>query len=213
MIKAVLIDFDGTLVTRDILDILCGIVEKEKESEQINREFLNGLQTGHASLVERINLLKGVTLSEIASVLEKEMYLTKGAKELLDFFNKKHIVSILNSGNLVQVLQYYQRKLDISYVVGTHPQMVDETIVGIGEADFRGNNFKLQGIQQILEALSIKPNETLAIGDSPADKNIFSFAGISIAINAKNGIEEYATYMIKDDLREAIPIMQKLLSN
>lgn len=43
-----------------------------------------------------------------------------------------------------------------------------------------------------------------------ADKNIFSFAGTSIAINAKNGIEEYATYVIKDDLREAVPIIQKL---
>lgn len=141
MIKAVLIDFDGTLVTRDILDILCGIVGKEKESEQINREFLNGLRTGHTSLVERINLLKGVTLSEIASVLEKEMYLTKGAKELLDFLNRKHIVSILNSGNLVQVLQYYQKILGISYVVGTNPKMAGEMIVGISEADFSSKDF------------------------------------------------------------------------
>ncbi|MDP3994327.1 MAG: HAD-IB family phosphatase [bacterium] len=209
MFKAVLIDFDGTLVKRDILDILCGIAGKEKESKRINKEFHNGLRTGRVSLIQRINFLKGVTLGEIKTVLDKKQYLTKGAKELLDFLNKESIVSILHSGNLVPVLQYFQRSLNISYVVGTQPQMDGDRIVGISDADFPSRNFKLQGIQKILVSLSIKPHEAFAIGDSPADKKIFEFAGASIAINAKNGIEAHADYVIKDDLRKAIPIIQK----
>lgn len=212
MIKAILIDFDGTLVSRDILDILCGIVGKEKESDRINREFLKGLRDGRSSLIERINLLTGVTLGEITTVLDKVMYITKGVKELLDFLHKQDIVSILYSGNLIPVLQYYQKALPIDYVVGTQPQMDGERLVGISEADIP-HNFKLRGIQKILEALSIKPNETLAIGDSPADKKIFKFSGASIAINPKNGIEKHATYVIKDDLRNAISIIQSLLWN
>ncbi len=208
-VKIVLIDFDGTLVKRDVLDILCGVVGKKKESELLNREFHDGLRDGRSSLIKRINFLKGVTLGEIKTVLDREMYLTNGAKQLLRFLNMQGIVSILHSGNIIQVLQYYQKALPIRYVVGTQPQMDGDRIVGIGELDIP-RNFKLQEIQKILEILSIKPQESLAIGDSPADKKVFEYAGASIAINAKSEIEAYATYAIKDDLRNAIPIIKNL---
>ncbi len=212
MIKAVLLDFDGTLVTQDILDVLCGIVGKEKESEQINKEFHAGLRDGISALLERINFLQGVTLSQLYVALEKNLYLIKGAKELLDFLNEKRIVTVLNSGNIVPVLEYYQKILGITYIVGTQPQMDGGRIIGIDKTNIP-QGFKLQGIQNILGQLSIKPHECLAIGDSPADKKIFEFAGKSIAINPKNGIENYATYVIRDDLRNVIPIIKNLMGN
>ena len=50
----------------------------------------------------------------------------------------------------------------------------------------------------------------MAIGDSPADKAIFKFAGRSIAINPKGGTEEFADYIIRDDLSKAINILNTL---
>lgn len=39
MIKAVLLDFDGTLVVQDMLDVACEINGKRLESEKINSNF------------------------------------------------------------------------------------------------------------------------------------------------------------------------------
>ncbi len=210
MIKAILIDFDGTLVNKDILDVICGIIGKEEESENINKEFHSGKLTGLTPLITRINFLKGVSLSQIQKKLDGNPYLVTGAKELLDFLNQNKIVSILNSGNIIPVLNYYQKLLGISHIVGTHPKMDGETIIGISEEDFSGTDFKVIGVKEILQKLSIKPEETLAIGDSPADKTMFELAGKSIAINPKNGVEKFADYVIENDLSKAIPIIEKL---
>ncbi len=210
MVKAVLIDFDGTLVTKDILDVVCGIVGKEEESEQLNKDFFEGKLKGVNALIRRINFLKGVSLVEIEKKLDQNAYLAPGAKELMDFLNREGIISILNSGNIVPVLDYYQKLLGITHVVGTHPKMHGGVIEGISEEDFSDSNFKVTGAKEILDEADILPDEALAIGDSPADKGIFEFAGKSIAFNPKSGIEEYADYVIKDSLANAIPIILSL---
>ena len=209
-IKAILIDFDGTVVTEDILDIVCGIVGKEKESRKLNEEYHKGIRSGRASLIARINLLKGVTITQIKQKLAENDFLVPGAEEFFDYLNSNNIISILYSGNLVPILNYYKDKLGITFVVGTKPKMDGDKIVSISEKDFSGPSFKLPDSKAILGKYNIKASEVVAIGDSPADKPIFEFAAKSIAINPKGGIDNYADYAIKNDLSKAIDILNSL---
>lgn len=211
MIKAVLHDFDGTLVTRDILDVVCGIVGKEEESDKLNKEFQAGLRPGLPTIIERINFLKGVSLSQIKEKLDQNSYLMEGASEWVNFLKGQGIKVVLYSGNIQPILKYYQEKLGIDYIVGTKPKVEGETILGISEEDFLPGNWKLAGIEKVLDDLGIKAEETLAIGDSPADKSIFEFAGKSIAVNPKNGIEKEAKFVIENDLTKAIQIFLELI--
>jgi len=210
MIKAVLIDLDGTLVTRDILDVICGIVGKEKDSEQINQEYYAGIRTGITPLIDRINLLQGVTISQIQHTLKGNSFLISGATELLDYLNQTHIISILNSGNILPVLEYYQNLLGINYTIGTHPVLEGEVIKQMTPKDLPERNYRVIRIKRLLDELSIHPQETLAIGDSPSDIKIFELAGTSIAINPKAGIEKFADYVIDNNLFQAISIIKKL---
>lgn len=212
-IKAVLSDFDGTIVTKDILDVVCGIVGKEEESRRINKEFLAGEIKGHLSLITRVNFLKGVTTKQIYQKLFANDYLRFGAKELFDFLNSKSIISILYSGNITPVLKYYQRKLGISHIVGAKPKMDGDKIVSIAEDDFSGASHKLINIRKILDQYNINFDEVVAIGDSPADKMIFEFAAKSIAVDPKEGIKKYSDFIIKGDLSEAVNIIKSLLKS
>ena len=209
-IKAILIDFDGTIVNKDILDIVCGIVDKEEESKKINEELYVGKRKGLSPLIERINFLSGISTKQINKKLSENNYLIKGAKEFFDFLNSNGIISILTSGNLVPILKYYQKNLNISYIVGTKPKMNGNKIISISEDDFSGNNFKLIDSKAILDKLRIKSENVISIGDSPADKPLFKFAAKSITINPKNGIEKFADFQIKDDLSKAIEIIKNL---
>lgn len=58
--QALLLDFDGTLVTRDMLSEATDLVGKKAESELLDRQFQSGQLPGLSALIARINLLKGV---------------------------------------------------------------------------------------------------------------------------------------------------------
>ena len=210
MIKAVLLDFDGTIVNEDILDVLCGMVSKKDASKKLNEEFLTGKVKGLTALVTRINFLRGVSVSQIQSYLSKNPYLVKGTKELLSLLKQQKIITILHSGNIFPVLNYYKTLLAIDYIVGTKPKIRGDKIEGISEKDFSGKDFKVREVKKILDMLGISPDETIAIWDSPADREMFEFAGKSIAINPKNGVEKYADYVIYKDLSKEIPIIKEL---
>src|SRR3989339_890404 len=109
-IKAVIIDFDGTLVKTDLLDIICDLNHQKVSSQRLNAAYQQGKISGIEALVRRINLLEGISLDQINQKLSERNYLRKGALELLQSLNKHQIISILTSGNILPVLQYYQYK-------------------------------------------------------------------------------------------------------
>ena len=210
-IKVCLLDFDGTLVTEDILSLLCGLMGKGEESKKINDAFNRGeVPLGPASLVIRINFLSGMKQSQITEFLDKDNYLMLGVIELMNFFKDNNILTILASGNITPVLLYYQKLLGIDFIVGPTPDMDGETILGITESAFSSKKFKLDGIKKILSKFDFKKENIVAIGDSPADKQMFEISDYSIAINPKGDIAEFADVVIGNDLRKAIDILKSL---
>ena len=210
MLKAVLLDFDGTLVTEDILDVMCDLVGKRAESAVINEAFHRGEKPGLSGLLDRINLLQGLSLSQIHDKLSENSFLMPGARQLCSSLRENNIVTILASGNILPILQFYQQELDLSYIIGVAPVVRDGILQKITLDDMPQKDFKLEESKKILEKVGVQPYEVAAIGDSIADKSMFLFAGTAIAINPKHGIEEYADYTITN-LHEAIPILEKQL--
>ncbi len=212
-IKAALLDLDGTLVTVDLLDIICSLVGKGQESAEINEAFLGGSLGGLESLIKRLNLVTDIALEEIESKLKQELYLREGAKELVGHLRGKNISTILHSGHFVPVLELYRGILGIDYVVGTQPNVKGGIIYGISSEAPPQKNFKLQGCKAILDGKGITSDQVIALGDSPADRKIFEFAAYSIAVAPKGGIERYADKVIGSDLREAITVIDSLRNN
>jgi phosphoserine phosphatase len=211
MIRVAILDFDGTLVSEDMLDILCGIVGKQEASKRLNHEFVTGQRAGLSALIKRINLLRGVSLAQINQKISEAIYLMPGAIELCNFLRDHQVKTILVSGNIIPILKYYQGILSIDHIIGSQPRMNGECIEGMSEDDYLGPNFKLRSVQQILGAEGIKAEECVAIGDSSADAELFELAGFAIAIHPKGGIEKLADIVIGDDLRQAIPVLEPLV--
>ena len=205
--KVFLSDFDGTLVNTDILDVLCGINGHEAESKKLNEEFIAGKREGLPTLKQRIDFLSGISTKQIKTKLDECNFLVDGAKELFSYLKKHEFVTVLHSGNLVPVLEYYKNLLGIDYVVGNTPRMNGDTIIGIEIEDFVSRDFKVDGCRRIIESLSAEKENIYAIGDSPADRAVFGLAGNRIAINAKGGIEKDADIILQHSLKDLIPYL------
>ncbi|MCR4327967.1 MAG: HAD family phosphatase [Patescibacteria group bacterium] len=211
-IKAVVLDFDGTITTADILNMLCDLVGKKEESEKLDTLFREGKVKGLETLVQRINFLKGLSLEQIRAVVSKNDYLQKGALEFFTFLRENNIVSIIASGNIMPLLEIYKEKLGADYLVGSKPIIENGGIVSISEKEYSGDGFKVRDIKSILEELDISPEYVVAIGDSPADRGMFELSAKSIAINPKGNIAQCADYVIENDLSKAIPILKDLMN-
>ncbi len=207
-INAALLDFDGTFTTEDMLNIICGIIGKQKESEEATQLFHDGKMEGIDCLMERLELIKGLYLQDIIDELEKNDYLRKGGQELIEVFKKNEIKTILCSGHLVPILEHYQKKIGVDYVVGTKADVIDNKLVKIHRPD---PDFKVQGAKKILSELGISQEKVIAYGDSPADRFIFDYAALAVAVDPKGDIADHPNvkYSVKKDLRDSIPFLEK----
>lgn len=106
-IRAVLIDFDGTTVTHDMLDVLCDLNGKQAESSRLNQLFHRGEINGITGLIQRINLLQGISVKQIHEKIAQNMYLMPGAEAFFTYLKAGAITSILHSGNIIPVLDIY----------------------------------------------------------------------------------------------------------
>lgn len=201
-------DFDGTLVTKDMLSEVIDLTGKKAESQQLDHDFQTGKLKGLEGLIARINLLKGVTVTQIQDKVKNDLSLMRGSHELLEFCDRENLKVILASGSIVQILEVYKNEIGIDYIVGSNPKIVDGKIEGISQSDYPAKgNFKVMGIQKILNGLDIKFSDCVAIGDGRGDLPMFEMAGLSIAINPKDGIEEL-TDKVVEDLFEAKEIIE-----
>jgi HAD superfamily phosphoserine phosphatase-like hydrolase len=206
-IRAALLDLDGTLVAADMLDVVTTALGRDVS--QVARRPVGPPDGGE--LVDRVNLLLGATVQQLQRCLASDARLRTGAMELMQFLRERHIVSILVSGNILPVLDFYRELLGIDHVIGMRPAMDGSTILGIPASEAPDAHFKLTGAKRLLRKLGIASDEVVAIGDSPTDAELFQFSALSIAVAPKGGVERLSTWAVRDDLREVLPYLRSWL--
>ena len=203
MTKIFLFDFDGTLVTEDILDVMCDIVGKKEESIELKNKVLHGFVQGYGPLCTRINFLQGVTYQQMKDKLDENNYLRDGVVELFKTLNDKGYITVVSSGNIEPVLRYYQELLNITYVFGSKPDMDGDKILGISESSFRSHDFKYEACLDVIHQYDEEEKKVYGVGDSAVDISMLSLADVKFAIDPKGGLDKYVDYVIHD-MREII---------
>ncbi len=205
--KLVIFDLDGTLTQdRSIWEYIhkklgkwYGFAEKYQE------RFL----AGEISYEEFCELdaqvwkgMKGEELLEIA----KTVPFYPGIDELISYLKDKGLRLAMVSSGLSVLSGWVYEKYGFDYSVSN--ELIQENGILTGKVRIQVYyDQKAKWVRKILEQFEVRPDETIAIGDSLGDKDMLQMAGFSVAFNSScQDLEEIADTCVRtQNLADIIP--------
>ena len=170
------------------------------------RQYLRGEFDYLEFMRKDIGFWGHVHVNKIRKILN-QVPIMPGAEDTLGMLNKNGYVSAIISSGIGILAEKLKKKLGINYVFANE-LLKDKNGILTGE----GNPVvplweKDKILHQLLNKLSIKPNQCAVVGDSIFDISLFDLAGFSIAFNSKDKrVNDIADVSIEsDDLRDILP--------
>ncbi len=192
--KLIIFDFDGALIPGSSIAEIFGALGLRKKLARL-RAMHQSDRISEAGLTRRIaRALRGRKAGEIADVaskIEPSPYAVETLEYLKRMGYRLAIVSFAFKSVICSVLP--ERQFD-SIIC---PELEEKEGVLTGRAripNFKSERFvfsKGKAARRLLALFGATPNETIAVGDSDSDKEMFREVGISVSANPKEKDEAY----------------------
>ncbi len=108
------------------------------------------------------------------------------------------------SGGFTFFANYVKSTLGLDYAVSNTLEIVDGKLTGVVLGDIVDEHRKAAELIKLRDALSLKPDQTIAIGDGANDLKMMHAAGVGVAYHAKPVVQTQATYAINFNGLDAI---------
>jgi phosphoserine phosphatase len=207
MYKLALFDLDGTLTKEKSiwqyihvrLNKWYGFAEKYQE------RFLAGDITYEQFCELDAQVWKGMRVEELMKIVETVPFYP-GAGELITHLKKKGMKLAVVSSGLSLLSDWVHKQHGFDFSVSN--DLLHENGVLTGKVRIQVHyDQKASWVGKILDQFGLKPEESIAIGDSLGDKDMFQMAGFSVAFNSScRDLDQIADVCIKNgNLAEIIP--------
>ena len=195
--KRVLIaDMDSTMIQQECIDELADEAGVGAEVSLITARAMRGEIEFEGALRERVDLLKGLPLSVIGSVLAKRITIMPGAAELVATMRANGAYTALVSGGFTHFTRSIADQVGFdenrANVFGVEAEQLDGTVV----PPILGREAKVEALRDITARLGLAHDDVLAVGDGANDLGMLSIAGSGVALHAKPVVAAEARFRI-----------------
>ncbi len=177
-------DMDSTIVTSETLDELAAHAGLKERISEITRRAMNGELDFRGALIERVGMLKGLSLDALERTWETTA-LMPGAAELVATMRAHGARCVLVSGGFTFFTGRVAAKL------GFH-EHVSNTLLDDGKAltgrvaePILGRDAKLAALKRLAAGQGLALGATIAVGDGANDLDMLGAAGLGVAFRAK----------------------------
>ncbi len=205
--KLAVFDLDGTLTQeRSIWEYIHIRLGKWFGfAENYQKQFLAG-RISYEEFCERdAEVWKGMRTEELIEIA-KTVPFHPGAEDLINYLKNKGLKLALVSSGLSILSDWVHERYGFDYSVSNHLLHQDGVLTGKVKIQVY-NDQKAAWVTKILKQFGTLPEETVAIGDSAGDLQMFKTVGFSIAFNSSSkDLDEAATLCIQSrNLADIIP--------
>ncbi len=205
--KLVIFDLDGTLTQeRSIWEYIHIRLGKWFGfAENYQKEFLAG-KISYEEFCERdAQVWKGMRAEELKEIARTVPF-HPGADDLIGYLKHKGLKLALVSSGLSILSDYVHGRYGFDYSVSNNLLHQNGVLTGKVEIQVY-NDQKAAWVRRIMKQFGITPEESIAIGDSAGDLEMFKTVGFSVAFNSScKDLDQAATLCIQGrNLADIIP--------
>jgi phosphoserine phosphatase len=205
--KLAIFDLDGTLTReRSVWEYIHKKLGKWYGfAEKYQQRFLAGEISYEQFCELDAQVWKGMKVEELTHIVETVSFYP-GVDELINHLKKKGLKLGMVSSGLSVLSDWVHRRYGFDYSVSNDLIHENGTLTGKVRIQVYYDQ-KAAWVSKILNQFGVRPEESIAIGDSLGDMDMLQMAGFSVAFNSScQDLDQIADVCIKNEnLAEIIP--------
>jgi phosphoserine phosphatase len=178
-------DMDSTMILVECIDELADYAGLKAEVAAVTERAMRGDIPFEAALTERVALLAGLDEAAIDRCRDERVRLTPGAAALVRTMKREGAFTILVSGGFTRFAEPVGAELGFDRVVANRLGAKAGKLDGTVAAPILGAEGKRMALLDAVAERSLRPDETLAVGDGANDIPMLKEAGLGVAFHAK----------------------------
>ena len=194
--RLLVMDMDSTLITIETIDELADLVGFKKQVAEITAQAMRGEIEYNDSLKRRVEVLKDLEDHALERVYEERLKLTPGAEKLLEAVRGAGLKTLLVSGGFTYITDKLKKRLRLDYTHANTLEVVGGKLTGVIIGDIVNADGKRAELIRVRDALGIRGEQMIGIGDGANDLKFMAECGVSIAYHAKPIVRGQTTHAI-----------------
>jgi phosphoserine phosphatase len=188
-VRLLVTDMDSTFINIECINEIAAFAGEETKVRAITAAAMRGEIDFETSLIQRVELLAGVSANVLAEIYEKRLLINPGGENLLATLKRRGIKVALVSGGFTYFTERLRRKYDLDYTLANQLEIKDGQLTGTVIGSIVGAAAKARFLLRLCRKLAIKPEQVVAVGDGANDLEMLGVAGLSVAYHAKPKVQ------------------------
>ncbi|WP_404811357.1 phosphoserine phosphatase SerB [Gulosibacter chungangensis] len=204
----VVLDVDSTLIEDEVIELVADYAGVRDKVAEVTERAMRGELDFEGSLRERVALLQGVSLKQVAEV-RQQITVTHGVPEMIAAVHEAGGRVGAVSGGFHEILDSLAEDLRLD-LWRANRFAVDEAGLLTGEVSgpIIGRQAKAHTLRSWAQSLGVPMDRTVAVGDGANDLGMMEIAGLSVAFDAKPVVREQASVVLRDrDMTQLLPLL------
>ena len=185
-------DMDSTIIGQECIDELADYAGLKPQIAAITERAMQGELDFAAALRERVALLSGMEVSQIARCLAERVRPNPGAITLVQTMRRRGAACLLISGGFLSFAEPVAAQVGFDRVRANRLGIADGVLDGSVAGPIVDAIGKRDALIDAREELGLGPAQVLAVGDGANDRPMIQEAGLGIAYRAKPALAQVA---------------------
>lgn len=190
--RLIFFDLDSTLADMEIIDEMSRRAGVYREVARITEKAMRGEFDFEESLIQRVALLKGLTLSDLSEI-RNSIPLSEGVEELAVVLKWLGFKLGIVTGGFYYFADYIKEKLGFDFAYANQLEIKDGTLTGKVQGPIVDAGRKAMVVSQVSCDLGILMDQVVVVGDGANDAIMLGQAGLGIAYNAKKRLDRVSS--------------------